>query len=126
MELTGKIIEVLELQTGAKKDGGTWQKQQYVLETEGEYPKKVCFMVWGDNVDKFNIQKGELVKVDLDLESREYNGRWYTDVKVWQCRKLDDPKKIEGKKAEPLHTSEGFDDDGAVDGATDGADDLPF
>lgn len=108
MELTGKIIEVLELQTGTKKDGGTWQKQQYVLETEGEYPKKVCFMVWGDNVDKFNIQKGELVKVDLDIESREYNGRWYTDVKVWQCRKLDDPKKIESKKAEPLHTSEGF------------------
>ena len=97
MELTGKIIEVLDKQTGNKKDGGTWQKQQYVLETQGLYPKKICFMVWGDHVDTFNLKIDEVIRIEIDIESREFNGRWYTDVKAWKYRKLDDVPPIESK-----------------------------
>jgi len=83
LEISGKIIEILEVKSG-KSANGEWRKQEYVLETEAQYPKKVCFMAWGDKIDQFNIQQGETVEVSIDLESREYNGRWYTDVKAWK------------------------------------------
>jgi hypothetical protein len=83
LELSGKIVEILEVKSGQSANG-EWRKQEYVLETEAQYPKKVCFMAWGDKIDQFNIQQGETVAVSIDLESREYNGRWYTDVKAWK------------------------------------------
>ena len=89
MEITGKIIELLEVKSGQSANG-EWRKQEYILETEAQYPKKVCFMAWGDKIDQFNIQKGETVAVSIDLESREYNGRWYTDVKAWKVSRDGD------------------------------------
>ena len=83
MEIKGKIIELLSEKSGQSANG-EWRKQEYILETDGQYPKKICFMAWGDKIDQFNIQKGETVAVEVDLESREYNGRWYTDVKAWK------------------------------------------
>ena len=55
-----------------------------VIETPGDYPKQVCFMVWGDKIDQLQIREGQELTVHFDLESREYNGRWYTDVKAWK------------------------------------------
>jgi hypothetical protein len=83
LEVSGKIIEILPVKSGQSANG-EWRKQEYILETETQYPKKICFMVWGDKVDDFNIQQGETLEVSVDLESREYNGRWYTDVKAWK------------------------------------------
>ena len=83
MEINGKIVELLPEQSGQSANG-TWRKQQYILETDDQYPKKICFMAWGDKIDDFNIQQGENVEISVDLESREYNGRWYTDVKAWK------------------------------------------
>ena len=83
MEINGKIIELLPEKSGGSANG-TWRKQEYILETEGQYPKKVCFMVWSDKIDEFAIKEGEKLVVTIDLESREYNGRWYTDVKAWK------------------------------------------
>ncbi len=83
MEITGSIIEVLEEQSGQSSKGG-WRKQQYILETKDQYPKKICFMVWGDKIDDFGINKGQDLEVSIDIESREFNGRWYTDVKAWK------------------------------------------
>ena len=83
MEIEGKISEVLPEKTGQSANG-SWRKQEYVLETEGQYPKKICFMAWGDRIDQFKIKHGEHLVVSVDLESREYNGRWYTDVKSWK------------------------------------------
>ncbi|MAH84951.1 MAG: hypothetical protein CBB68_11760 [Rhodospirillaceae bacterium TMED8] len=83
MELTGKIIQLLEMKSGESAKG-PWRKQEYILETDGQYPKKVCFMAWSDKIDEFAIKEGENLTVSVDLESREYNGRWYTDVKAWK------------------------------------------
>ena len=63
---------------------GEWRKQEFILETEAQYPKKICFLVWGDKIDEFKIQQGENLSVSIDIESCEYNGRWYTDVKAWK------------------------------------------
>ena len=83
MEINGKIIELLPVKSGESANG-TWRKQEYILETEGQYPKKVCFMAWGDKIDEFGIKQGDNLVVSVDLESREFNGRWYTDVKAWK------------------------------------------
>jgi hypothetical protein len=71
------------MQTGTGRNG-TWRKQEVILETEGQYPKKVCVAVWGERIDEQQLQIGNNLKVDVDVESREYNGRWYTDVKAWR------------------------------------------
>ena len=83
MEITGKIIQILPEQSG-ESARGSWRKQEYVLETDGQYPKKICFMAWGDKIDEFAIRETETVTAVINLESREYNGRWYTDVKAWK------------------------------------------
>lgn len=83
MEIRGTIIQVIPEQSGTSARG-PWRKQEYVLETQADYPKKICFIVWGDKIDQFAIRQGQQLSVDVDLESREYNGRWYTDVRAWR------------------------------------------
>ena len=86
MEIIGKIIQVLEEQSGSGRNG-VWKKRDYILETKSQYPKKVCLTVWGDKIDQFGMQSGDEVSVGIEIESREYNGRWYTDVKAWKVDK---------------------------------------
>jgi hypothetical protein len=92
LELTGKIVQILPEKSGSTARG-QWRKQEYILELPGDYPKQVCFMVWGDRIDQFAIRQGQELSVSIDLESREYNGRWYTDVKAWRVAPAgqDDP-----------------------------------
>jgi len=82
MEIKGKIVQVLQTVSGIGKNG-EWKNQQIVVETFGNYPKNVCLkLAKNDMIDKFNI--GQFVTFSVEVESREYNGRWYTDVKVWK------------------------------------------
>lgn len=84
VEITGKLIQKLNKQTGQGR-GGEWIKQEFVIETQEQYPRKVCIAAWGERVpDIQKIEVGNLVKVSANIESREYNGRWYTDVKAWR------------------------------------------
>jgi len=83
MELVGKIIKILPLQSG-EGNNGPWKKQDYIIETEEQYPKKVCFNVWGDKIDQFKVQEGQAYKVSINIESREYMEKWYTDVRAWK------------------------------------------
>jgi len=83
MELTGTVTEVLKEESG-QSSRGTWRKQSYIIETQGQYPKKVCAQVWGDKIDSFKLSEGANVTASIEVESREFNGRWYTDVKIWK------------------------------------------
>jgi len=84
MELKGRITQSLPEQNGQSKAGTTWRKQDFILETQAEYPKKVCFSLWGEKIDQFKFVEGDVVTAHIDVESREFNGRWYTDVKAWK------------------------------------------
>ena len=85
MEIQGRIVQILPLQSGVgQQSQKEWKKQEYILEQGGPYPKKVCFNLWGDAIDRFMLREGEEVTVQIDIESREYNGRWYTDVRAWR------------------------------------------
>jgi hypothetical protein len=83
LTISGRIALILPLQTGTSKAGNPWKKQGYILETGGQYPRKVCFSLFGDKVDQFPIQVGQDVTVSIDIESREFNGRWYTEINAW-------------------------------------------
>jgi hypothetical protein len=88
LEITGKIVQVLEVQSGTSPKGD-WKRQEFILETEEQYPRKICISLWGDRVnDIADIQTGkELVTVSIAIESREFNGRWYTDVRGWKIQR---------------------------------------
>jgi hypothetical protein len=122
MEIQGKIIQVLPLQSGEGKNG-PWKKQDFVIETESQYPKKVCISVWGDRIDDNIIQEGNPVVASIDVESREYNGRWYTDVKAW---------KLEGQGGGAAPAPAASQQSGVSAASTplpealEGEDDLPF
>lgn len=86
MEITGKIIKLLPLQSGEGKNG-TWKKQEFILETSAQIPRKICFSLWGEKIDQFKPAENEDAEVSFDLESREFNNRWYTEAKAWKLVK---------------------------------------
>ena len=86
MEFTGKIIAVLEARGGvSSRTGNPWKTQDDVIEeTMGQFPKRMAFNVFGEeNISRFNIQVGQELTVSFDINAREYNGRWYNDIRVW-------------------------------------------
>ena len=90
MEVVGKIIQVLPLQEGVGRNGNPWKLQAYVLETLDQYPRKVHFEVFGEDRIKQNpCELDQLVTVSFDIESREFNGRWYTSIRAWRIQQGD-------------------------------------
>lgn len=85
MEVTGKIIVALPEVGGTSQKGNVWKKREYVLETQETYPRKVFFNFFGDRVDQFPLQVGQVVKISFDIDSREYNGRWYVECRAWKA-----------------------------------------
>lgn len=88
LKITGEVTSVLDEETGEGRNG-PWRKQAFILKTLGDYPKDVCVIQWGDSIDKFTVQSGETITAHIDIQSREYNGRWYTDVKAWKIERKD-------------------------------------
>lgn len=89
MEVKGKIIAVLPERTGVSKAGNSWKAREYVLETLENYPKKVHFDFFGDKADQFPLSVGDVITLSFDIESREYQGRWYTSIRGWKAEKGD-------------------------------------
>ena len=122
MEITGKIIAVLPERGGVSKTGNEWKMQEYVLETHEQFPKKLCFNVFGaDKIAQFNIQAGDELTVSFDINAREYNGRWYNDIRAWRVERGAAPAAAEtpvinAPKVEVPDFSKGAND----------PDDLPF
>ena len=122
LELSGKVIQILPMESGEGRTGQQWKKQYFVIEyMDGNYPKKVCIMLWGDKTDILkSIQPGSDVKVSFNVESREYNGRWYTDIKAWRVESAGSGSSAP-RHQEPEMAS------GSFDGGNAGTNnDLPF
>jgi hypothetical protein len=85
MQLIAKLIQLLPIQTGSGKNG-EWKKQDIIVEAAGQYPKKVYVSIWGDKINEVQLQIGNILQIDFDIERREYNSKWYTDIKA---RKID-------------------------------------
>lgn len=84
MEITGKVVRLGNLTEGTSARG-PWRKQELIIETEEQYPRTVCLICWTNQIDE--IQKfapGQTIKAQIEISSREFNGKWYTDVRVWR------------------------------------------
>jgi len=117
MQLTVKLVQKLPLQTGTGRNG-EWKKQDIIVETDGQYPKKVCISIWGEKINDAQLAIGNLLKIDFDVESREYNGRWYTDVKAWKIEVADGNSPSTAKNTATMDQPEPF--------GNDSEDGLPF
>ncbi len=127
MEIKGKILKKLSLQSGESRNGGSWKRQEYLLEYGDRFPKTVCFSLRNDNVDKYPLEIDEEVVISVDVLSREYNGRYYTDVVAWKVDKASDMPQ----QAAPAATAQTFapaapTTASSADLKDESADDLPF
>jgi hypothetical protein len=86
LTIKGVVIHILEEESGTSKAGKEWKKKDFVIETtEDQYPKKVAFTLFGDKINLLSsITQGQLVDVSFNLESREYNGKWFHNVNAWK------------------------------------------
>lgn len=105
---------MLPLQTGNGKNG-PWKKQDIIVETTAQYPKKICISIWGDKINPSVLQDGAMLNISFDVESREYNGRWYTDVKAWKIESAGNAGPSTGSAPQFSAADEPA-----------GSDDLPF
>ena len=83
MYIQGKVIRVYDVQVG-ESQRGTWKKREFILETYAKIPKKVCMVLKGELVDSIQINEGESLRVSIDIESREFKEKWYTEVRAWK------------------------------------------
>lgn len=121
LSVKGKVQQILQTQSGTSKAGKEWSKQEFVIETDDQYPKNVCFTLFGDKVSLLNgVSAGEEVEVSFNVESREYNGRWFHNINAW---KIDKVSADEGIPAPPPEFGIG---DIPPEPADDAAGDLPF
>ncbi len=132
MEITGKIIAALPEKGGVSaRTGNAWKAQEFVVETQNEqYPRRCVFSVFGeDKLNEMRIQVGDVLTVYFDIDAREYQGRWFNDVRAWKVTRVADPAM--GQPApQPFTppTPDSFSVASPSDGINDGgsADDLPF
>lgn len=134
MEITGKVIKILDAQSFvSQRTGDTYVKNQFVIETGGQYPKKVAFTVMGE--DKFkamNIVVGGTYNVSFDVESREWKEKWFTECSAWKAVSMDGQQATQALAQQPAMTQNAVPQQAApspqpqqqADGG--GADDLPF
>ncbi|MDR2585591.1 MAG: DUF3127 domain-containing protein [Prevotellaceae bacterium] len=127
LELTGKILQKLSVQSGQSAKGA-WSKQEFILETLENYPRKVCMSVWGaDKVSELaTFAEGQTVKVSFNLESRPYNERWFTDARAWRFERSG-THEIDSASTPIVPPPISYSDPSYLDtgGVTD-MDDLPF
>jgi hypothetical protein len=112
MKLTAKLIQLLPFQTGTGKNG-EWKKQDIIVETDGEYPKKVCVSIWGEKINESQLIVGNTLIMDLNIESKEFSGKWYTEIKAWKIEVANQNTPLVNNldNIEPLDLNEKPEDD---------------
>ncbi|MBR5250078.1 MAG: DUF3127 domain-containing protein [Bacteroidales bacterium] len=131
LDLVARLIRKMPVQSGSTARG-EWSKQEFVVETLDMYPRKVCMSVWGaDKISELkNFAEGETLRFSLNIESREYNNRWYTDVRAWKIDRNTEtaPVAAPAYPASPASPAEMPSSTPMVSGADLGEqeDDLPF
>jgi hypothetical protein len=128
MEIEGRVINLLPIQKGLGKNG-IWKSQDFVIETRDQYPKKVCIGIFGDPLitKAEGMKEGMNIKAHINLESREYNGRWYTQIRAWKLEWSEESAKAAFQRGQAGHAAQDPDPEPAKPSSNDNDnDDLPF
>lgn len=121
MEFEGTVFAVLPLVKG-QSARGEWMKQEVVFELPGEFNRKVCVGFWGDRASEAGaLRAGEVIAVSANVESREYNGRWFTEVRAWKMNRKAPQVAAPQDALPPLEALPANDFTGGGE-----VDDLPF
>ena len=98
MDIIGKAIAALPVKSGvSQRTGEQWQSREYVIETQEQYQKRICFEVFGkDKLKEFNIRNNDLIKVHFDITAREYNGKWYNTIRAWKVDHVNQDGSVVG------------------------------
>ena len=132
MELIGKAIAALPVKSVVShRTGEQWQSREYVIETQEEYPKRVCFEVFGtDKLKEFNIRNNDLIKVHFDITAREYNGKWYNSIRAWKVEHVNPQSQTtettQVQTSAPVQAQAPAPAPAAAPVAQESDDDLPF
>ena len=118
MDIIGKLVKIMPPLTGQGRNG-EWKKQEFVIELEGTYPRKVCISTWGDKVNVDSLVEGSMLKVYFDVESREYQGKWFTNLTAWKVETTTDTGSQQSQPMPPIDVYD-------IDDAPPAKDDLPF
>lgn len=85
MEAIAKLIEILPEQSGVgRASNKPWKRRSFIFETQESYPTKMCVDFMNERADNVNAQIGDIVKVSFDIDSHEFNGKWYTSLRGWR------------------------------------------
>lgn len=99
--IEGKIFAILP-ETKGMSAKGEWVSQDFVLKTEEDYPKNICFTIFGaDKIKEANIRVGDVVSIGVNIESREFKGRWYTSIKAWSVKKKSEARQQQNEPTPP-------------------------
>lgn len=122
MEIIGKAIAALPVKSGvSQRTGEKWQSREYVIETQEQYPKKICFEVFGtEKLQEFNIRNNDLIKVHFDITAREYNGKWYNSIRAWKVEHVNPDGGTANQVSAPAPAP------AAAPAAQESEEDLPF
>lgn len=130
MEIVGKAIAALPVKSGvSQRTGEQWQSREYVIETQEQYQKRICFEVFGtDKLKEFNIRNNDLIKVHFDITAREYNGKWYNSIRAWKVEHVNQDGSVAGATANQVAASspQAPATQSAAPAAKESDDDLPF
>lgn len=127
MEIEGRIILALPEQSGTSKAGNEWKKREYVLETHESYPRKVHFDLFGQKADQYPLNVGDEIRLSFDINSREYNGRWFTSISGWKVEPAGQPQGVPSAAPQDFPGAAPFPPaPTAPDLSADPSDDLPF
>ena len=107
MEIIGKAIAALPVKSGvSQRTGEQWQSREYVIETQEQFPKKMCFEVFGtEKLKEFNIRNNDLIKGYFDITAREYNGKWYNSIRAWKVEHVNQDGSAAGATANQVAAS---------------------
>ena len=94
--VTGTVKEVLQTKQGVSASGKEWATQEFILTTDdSNYPCDICFRIFGnDKITECAVKAGENLQVFFDIRSRDYNGRWFTDINVWKIDRMLKPNEV--------------------------------
>lgn len=121
MQVKGTLLQILKMETGVSKAGKDWKKQDFVIETNEQFPKKVCFTLFGDKISLIEgVTEGSELEVFFSLESRDFNGKWYHNINAW---KIERAEAVNASKSYPPEFSAG---EIPREQSDDSGDDLPF
>lgn len=81
MEVKGKIVKKLEVQSGISKAGKDWKKQTVVVDTGDDFNNIIAVSAFGDKVEQLDkLQEGMNVIISCNVYSREYKGKYYHNI----------------------------------------------